>query len=81
MNRGGALQQGPCFTPRRASKKQKKTAEFRPLLKARGPTPAKKGLMPAPCCITSLDALDIVGRELAEHIITCTARYERLDVT
>ena len=62
------------LTPRRASKKQKKTAELRPLLSARGATPAKKGAMPAPCCMTSLDALAMVGRVLAEHIITCNSR-------
>lgn len=53
-----------------ASKKQKKMAELRPLLSARGPTPLKNGAMPRPSDITRAEALASVGRLLAEHIIT-----------
>jgi hypothetical protein len=61
---------GALHTPRMASKKQKKMAELRPLLRARGPTPRKKGAMPRPSAMTRADALASVGRLLAEHIIT-----------
>ena len=45
------------LTPRSASKKQKKMALLRPLLSARGPTPAKKGARPPPPCIVVQQSL------------------------
>jgi len=52
-----------------ASKKQKKTAEFIPLLIALGPTPLKKPFQPYPSAIRLCTDAKIVGRCDAEHII------------
>lgn len=57
-------------TPRRASKKQKKMAELRPLESERGPTPLKKGAAPRPSAIMRADADASVGRLDALHIMT-----------
>ena len=52
-----------------ASKKQKKTAEFIPLLIALGPTPLKKPFHPCPSAIMPWTEPRMVGRSEAEHIM------------